>query len=153
MLALLPVCMAGAYAIYCEFPRKRVEYYPSGAMKPVQQYKRTWRGAWVREGQATWWHENGTKELEFSRVSGRAHGKVISWYDNGQVAREYETFHGVWNGRWVEWTRAGQKYCEGQYLDGEKHGTWRTYVLEGLPALVEEWEHGVKVSSTLEPPK
>ena len=57
----------------------------------------------IRNGDWTYWHENGMKRLEGSYLNGFKNGLWTRWYGNGVIATKYIYDNSAPNGKITEW--------------------------------------------------
>ena len=77
-----------------------------------------------REGQRTYYYENGKKESEGRVAADKKEGQWTWWHQNGQKKEEGTFENDKRVGKWTWWHDDGQKSCEGEYVNGDRQGTF-----------------------------
>ncbi len=98
------------------FTGKLLKKYKNGRKRTEGNYKNG-----MRQGLATWWHDNGKKEAERNWKDDKQHGVFTLWYhDNGQKMSEVNYKDGNKHGVFTLWHYSGKKKSEECYQNGNK---------------------------------
>ncbi len=72
----------------------------------------------LRQGQWTFFHDNGKKAAQGEYKDGLKNGKWNFWYDNGKKTAEGSFHMGEKVGKWIEYNTQGEKVSEQVYVNG-----------------------------------
>ncbi len=121
--------------------------WPNGNIKSREQLDK--KG--FKEGECTYWYENGQMRLREVYEHGRRSGKCESWFEDGspQAVQYYVVDRrgngslgteavAVRDGTWVEYHETGAMKKEEFYRSGVREGAVRTWYQDGTP---EEVKH------------
>jgi antitoxin component YwqK of YwqJK toxin-antitoxin module len=155
ILLLLPFFISG-----CSRQTKK-EYWPDGKLKSEIRVKGT-----IYDGKATWWYENGIKQMECFYKNNQLDSILVRWFTNGNKQEEQhyrdnkpdgantawdiegnKIFHryyrkGVLNGTFKEWYPNRELKIEGQYKMGNIDGKWYFYDAGGEVIEVRDYSNG-----------
>ena len=81
----------------------------------------------IYNGQATWWYENGGKQIECYYKNNLLDSLLTRWYDNGQKQEEQFYHQDKKDGRFSAWDMNGNLVSKGQYLHGLLDGPFREF--------------------------
>ncbi|HEX4130051.1 MAG TPA: hypothetical protein VHZ24_08405 [Pirellulales bacterium] len=93
----------------------------------------------LAHGPATWWYQNGQKQLEGTYEHDEPVGKFTWWYQNGQKSAEGQYVNGMQDGQWVWWHQNGQKRYEGNYSVDNRVGKWMEWKTDGKIVAIEDF--------------
>lgn len=88
-----------------------------------------------RDGIATWWYENGEKQVEQIFSNGILEGERIAWDRDGNLLGTIECRENqVWDGRYVEFNDLSKDVIKiSNYKSGMLHGLYETWHNNGKP--------------------
>jgi len=116
------------------FSGKNLCEYESGQYKSKGNVKKG-----TKDGNWTWWKENGFKELGRNYNIGELIGEIeYSYWNNGQIMYEAEYKNDKQDGKSTWWHENGQKSSEENHKNGLRHGKWISW-----------YENGVKEAESL----
>ena len=122
-------------------------------------------------GKALEYHQDGTKSVSMSVVSGKVHGVTEAWHENGQLesreffksglsegirTRWYETGQkrshartvaGKLDGEYTKWYPSGKIAQQATMIDGEAHGESKSWYEDGTLKSSVTLNHGKVVQA------
>lgn len=113
--------------------RKRLEqgFHPNGNIMYEIEYKGS-----MKNGRATYYFQDGRKEIEYNYLDDMLHGKVTRWYFNGNIEYEENYRNNKLDGITRNFYLGGTLAEEKTYKAGEPHGDYNVF-----------WENGaLKIS-------
>ncbi|OSZ77575.1 hypothetical protein CAP36_14470 [Chitinophagaceae bacterium IBVUCB2] len=101
----------------------------------------------LTDGLCTWFHKNGKKAAEVTKLYGREHGIYKTWTEQGKLESEKEYMDGLLHGSSKTWYPDGKLAIVEIYADGLLHGKKIHYLPDGRVSVDETYVAGKLVVS------
>ena len=99
-----------------------------------------------KEGNWTWWYDNGQMKFNNTFKEGKENGLFTSWYENGQKSYEGTFKDGEQQGLHTSWYENGEKIHEGILKDGKPDGLTTEWYENGQKLKEETYKDGELIS-------
>jgi antitoxin component YwqK of YwqJK toxin-antitoxin module len=96
----------------------------------------------LRDGQWTYWYENGQKAMEVNYGNNKTNGKLTFWHEDGYKLAELMFKDDVLEGKVIAWYENGQKFGEGNYNDGKEDGKQISWYENGQLKFEKNYKDG-----------
>jgi TonB family protein len=105
------------------------DYFLNGKIQMTGNYQS--RKFKNKEGQFTYYYENGQKSSEGKYLNNNRTGYWVSYYEDGNKSQEETYLYGKLNGECTTYYKSDRIESEGSFLNGNYDGEWKWYFENG----------------------
>jgi len=108
--------------------------YDNGQLREKGTIRIDLDGRSIKEGEWTYWYEDGQMKKKCSYINGMLTNKYQTWYKNGQKHEEGNYQNNEKHGKWSIWNKYGFIEEEIEYSKGKKDGQYTSWRKNGIKA-------------------
>lgn len=143
MKKIIKICAIGILLVACNKHEVRETKYEDGQPEEMFYVKQTNDGSFARDGEYTYWYEDGQAAEKGQYKNGLKTGEWRLWYKNGQLNEIENYLKDSLHGKTERWYLDGEKAFSGEYKSGKAFGEWKSWFKNGNSSMLRYYnEHG-----------